>query len=116
MNRFLIIAVAMAATAAPALASTFWPGTVTNVPDWDTLNVRKWPAASSRVIDEYDNGERVSLTGRCKNTATNASFWIDGPESSNWKFRRMSRSNVWCQVVTGAGSVGWVRGKYVWPE
>jgi uncharacterized protein YgiM (DUF1202 family) len=116
MKRLSLLVVAASLLATPALASAFWHGTVTDVPNWDVLNVRKWPATSSAIIDSYNNGDDVSMTGRCKNTVTNVSFRIDGGQSSSWKFNRMSKANVWCQVVTGSGAVGWVRGKFVWPD
>jgi hypothetical protein len=106
----------LAAMATAASASAFWPGTVIAIPSWDSLNVRAWPSAQSRVIDVYDNGERVSLTGRCKNTASGASFRIDAGGSAQWKYRRMAGANVWCQVMAPSDQIGWVRGKYVWPE
>ena len=102
--------------AAPALASAFWAGTVINVASDDVLNLRKWPAASSQVIFAYDDGDTISLTGRCKNSATNVSFRVDAGGSANWKFSKMRKPNVWCQAMSPTGKLGWVRGKYVWPE
>lgn len=113
----LALAAALAVSgAATAFASAFWPGTVINVPSWDALNVRAWPSSASRVIDVYDGGDRVSLTGRCKNVATGLSFRIDAGGSARWKYSRMAAANVWCQVMAPSDQVGWVRGKYVWPE
>ena len=102
--------------ATPALASAFWGGTVVHVSSNDVLYQRKWPASYSQVLYTYDNGDNISLTGRCKNTATNASFRIDAGGSANWKYSRMSKPNVWCQVMSPNGRLGWVRGKYVWPQ
>jgi Bacterial SH3 domain len=104
------------AIAGTALASAFWPGTVINIPSWDVLNVRAWPSSTSRIIDVYDKGDRVSLTGRCKNTSTGISFRIDAGGSAKWKYSRMAASYVWCQVMSPSVQIGWVRGKYVWPE
>jgi hypothetical protein len=115
MKRICLAAV-LAAIATPALASAFWHGTVVGVANWDVLNVRKWPAANSQIVDSYDNGDDVSLLGRCKDTSTNASFRIDGGQSPGWKHKRMSRPNVWCQVSSPNGAIGWVRGKFVWPD
>jgi hypothetical protein len=115
MKRLMLTAV-LACLATPALASAFWHGTVTGVPNWDVLNVRKWPAASSQIVDNYDNGDDVSLTGRCKNTVTNVSFRIDGGQSSSWKHNRMRKPNVWCQVSSPNNVIGWVRGTFVWPD
>ncbi len=116
MIRTLTILVTLGTIAAPALASAFWGGTVINVAANDELYVRKWPASVSRIIDAYDNGDNVSLTGRCKNTATNVSFTIDGAQTAVRKYRKMSKANVWCQVMSPSAKLGWVRGKFVWPE
>jgi hypothetical protein len=116
MKRLALAALAAITLATPSLASAFWHGEVTGVANWDVLNVRKWPASNSQIVDAYDNGDDVSLTGRCKNTANNKSFLIDGPQSSAWKFARMSQSNVWCQVMSPNAKLGWVRGKFVWPD
>ncbi|MCA0432522.1 MAG: hypothetical protein LCH46_04600 [Proteobacteria bacterium] len=112
----LILAALAAAFAPPAFASAFWAGEVINVSGDDVLNLRKWPAAYSQVIHEYDNGDNISLTGRCKNTATNVSFYIDGSQSASWKYNRMKKANVWCQAMSPDAGLGWVRGKYVWPQ
>lgn len=106
----------LVALSLPAGASTFWHGTVVGVAKWDALHVRKWPAAQSQIIDNYDNGDDVSLTGRCKNIVTNVSFRIDGGRPSAWKHSRMSKANVWCQVSSPKNKIGWVRGRFVWPD
>lgn len=116
MKRLALAAFAVTMLAAPSFASAFWHGTVVDVANWDVLNVRKWPSTSSRIIDAYDNGNDVSLTGRCKNIVTNVSFAIDGGQSPAWKHVRMSAPNVWCQVMTPSAKLGWVRGKFVWPD
>ncbi len=116
MKKQLIVATLLTAMAVPAVASTFWHGSVIGVKSWDVLNIRKWPAANSQIVDAYDNGDDVSLTGRCKNPTTNWSFRIDGGQSSAWKHARMSRPNIWCQVSAPSGAIGWVRGTFVWPD
>lgn len=115
MFKSALFASALAVLATPALASAFWAGTVIHVSPDDVLNLRKWPAANSQVIATYDNGDTVSLTGRCKNTSTNISFRIDGPQSKSWKYDRMRQANVWCQAMSEYGDLGWLRGKYLWP-
>ena len=113
----LLLATAIAiAVAAPAAASAFWGGTVINIARHDTLKIRKWPSASSRVIDAYRRSEPISLTGRCKNIVTNASFRIDAGGSAGWKYSRMEMPNVWCQVMTNDAELGWARGKFIWPQ
>ena len=116
MKKTLILSLLAVALATPALASAFWGGTVINVASNDQLNARKWPASYSQIIGTYDDGDNISLTGRCKNTVTNASFYIDGGQSANWKYNKMKKTNVWCQVMTSNAHLGWVRGKYVWPN
>jgi hypothetical protein len=119
MNKIIASALAAAiafAVAAPAAASAFWAGTVINIAPTDTLKVRKWPAATSQIIDAYASGANVSMTGRCKNIVTNVSFRVDAGGSVNWKYSKMKKTNVWCQVMTEDANLGWVRGRYVWPE
>jgi hypothetical protein len=116
MRKTLVLAAATLAFSIPAMASAFWAGTVINVGNNDELNIRKWPASHSQVVDSYENGDNVSLTGRCKSTATNVSFYIDGPQSANWKYNKMKKANVWCQVMSPSAELGWVRGKFVWPQ
>jgi hypothetical protein len=114
--RLPLTAAFLIAISLPATASAFWHGTVVGVASWDELNVRKWPSSQSQIIDAYDNGDDVSLTGRCKNIVTNWSFRIDGGQSPAWKQARMSQSNVWCQVSSPSNRIGWVRGRFVWPD
>lgn len=115
MKRLLGIALAICA-ATPVLASAFWGGTITNIAPTDTLKIRQWPSASSQIIDAYANGANISMTGRCKNIITNASFQIDGSQSANWKYAKMQKQNVWCQVMTDGAQLGWARGKFIWPQ
>ncbi len=119
MNK--IIAAALAAVigigvAAPAAASAFWPGTVINIAATDTLKIRKWPSATSAIIDAYAKSANLSMTGRCKNTVTNVSFRVDAGGSANWKYSKMKKPNVWCQIMTEDAELGWARGKFIWPE
>jgi hypothetical protein len=119
MNRILktvTIAISFFALSAPVMASAFWPGTVIGIGATDTLKVRQWPSSSSQIIDAYALSANVSLTGRCKNIVTNASFRIDAGGSANWKYSRMNKANVWCQTMTPDAELGWVRGRFVWPE
>ena len=118
MKKFIVAAIAasIAFSAAPALASAFWPGTVINIAPTDTLKVRKWPAATSQIIDAYALDANVSMTGRCKNIVTNVSFRVDAGGSVNWKYSKMKKSNVWCQVMSDGAQLGWARGKFIWPQ
>lgn len=99
----------------PVAASAFWGGTVINIGTTDTLKIRKWPSASSQIIDAYANESSISMTGRCKNIITNASFRVDAGGSANWKYSKMKKPNVWCQVMTDGAQLGWARGAYLWP-
>ena len=105
---------------APAFASAFWGGTVKNLPAGDHLNIRKWPSATSQVSGVYSNGERLSMTGRCKNINTGISFRIDGPGTPLQKYNKMRRPYVWCQIwhetTPGNYGSGWGRGRYMWPQ
>ena len=119
MNRTLktsLIAASLLALSSPVLASAFWPGTAINITPADTLKVRLWPASTSQIIDAYALNANISMTGRCKNIVTNVSFRIDGAQSVNWKYNRMNKPKVWCQVMTDGAQLGWVRGKFVWPQ
>jgi hypothetical protein len=117
MKKFIIAFGVVVATALPVLASAFWGGQVIGVANWDVLNVRKWPSAQSQIVGTYDNGDLVSLTGRCKNISTNVSFFVDnGNQSPAKKYTKMARPNVWCQVMTDDAKLGWVRGSFVLPD
>ncbi len=117
MKKIIALAMALSIGAAlPALASAFWGGTIINIAPTDTLKIRKWPSASSQIIDAYAVGANISMTGRCKNIITNASFRVDAGGSANWKYSKMSKPNVWCQVMTDGAQLGWARGKFIWPE
>ena len=109
-------AVLAVSAAAPAFASAFWPGEVIGIAHNDVLNIRLWPSSASQIIDGYNNGQRISMTGRCKNVVTNVSFRVDAGGSANWKYSKMKAANVWCQVMTDDAQLGWARGKYIWPE
>jgi hypothetical protein len=119
MNKFITGALALsivAGAALPAAASAFWGGTVINIAPTDTLKIRKWPSASSQIIDAYADGANISMIGRCKNIVTNVSFRVDAGGSANWKYSKMKKPNVWCQVMTDDAKLGWARGKFIWPE
>ena len=116
VTKISIIAAGICGIAMPVMASAFWPGTVVGIGATDTLKVRKWPAATSQILDAHALNANISLTGRCKNTVTNISFRIDAGGSANWKYSKMKKANVWCQTMTEDAELGWVRGRYVWPE
>lgn len=111
-----ISATLVIAAAPSSIASAFWPGEVIGIAHNDVLNIRLWPSNSSQIIDGYNNGQPISMTGRCKNIVTNVSFRIDAGGSANWKYSKMKKANVWCQVMTDTAQLGWARGKFIWPE
>ncbi len=116
MKKIICLALALSiGTTLPALASAFWGGTIINIAPTDTLKVRQWPSTSSQIIDAYAVGSNISMTGRCKNIITNASFRVDAGGSANWKYSKMKKPNVWCQVMTDGAQLGWARGKFIWP-
>lgn len=113
----LALAAAFAVTGPlPAMSSAFTAGTITAIAPDDALNIRKWPSSNSKIIDAYQLGETISLTGRCKNIVTNVSFRIDGYGSAKWRYAQMKKTSVWCQVMTNNAETGWARGKYIWPN
>ena len=116
LTKMLIVTAGYIAISGPVLASAFWPGTVIRMSATDTLKVRKWPSTTSQIVDAYALNANISLTGRCKNIVTNASFRIDAGGSANWKYSKMKKANVWCQTMTEDAKLGWVRGRYIWPE
>ena len=116
LSKTFMIAASLFSLSAPVLASAFWPGTVIGIGATDTLKVRKWPASTSQIIDAYALNANISLTGRCKNISTNVSFRVDAGGSANWKYSKMKKPNVWCQTMTDDAKLGWVRGRFVWPE
>jgi uncharacterized protein YgiM (DUF1202 family) len=111
------LAVAAALLTTAAQAGAFIGGTVIDVKSWDVLNVRLKPTASSNIIDSYDNGDPVSLTGVCQKGLYGKKFSIDVAETQTWKYNRMKATNVWCQVsAPNTNKIGWVRGAFVFPE
>ena len=102
--------------ATPASAGSFCAATVVNVPFGDALNARRWPSPQSRVQTTYDNGEQLSLTGKCRNVAGTRSVRLDdatGPQQ-----RRTWVRQLWCEIwhdpyQTGNYRVGWVWGKFL---
>ena len=108
------VGLAMAAAgllAAPALSSAFWGATVINVAYNDVLNARRWPSPSSRVVGVYNNGDHVSLTGKCRSVSGGWSVNLD--DAPSWPVRRAWVKKHWCEVYHNDGGIGWVRGKFV---
>ncbi|MEQ1769175.1 MAG: SH3 domain-containing protein [Devosia sp.] len=89
----LVIASAAAFVAQPALAAGYQvdgPAIVTGLEDWDTLNVRLWPASYSQKVGEIS------------------------PETTVWVERCISFEDTsdWCLVEQG-DQQGWVNATFL---
>jgi hypothetical protein len=111
----LIAVAGLVALAAPGMSAAFFAWRVTDVPQWDTLNVRAWPSSKSQILVAYPNGVILSMTGKC--TGGVKLDLING--WPKWKQREAVRYQ-WCEAwVDPAGNgqfrTGWVYGKYIAP-
>ena len=109
------VASTVAVAAGQARASTFAAWQVTDVPFGDTLNVRKYPAATSQKQSAYPNGAVLQMTGRC----TGGADLRDIANLSDGKQRKLVRYR-WCEVWheparDGSFVTGWVYGRYIAP-
>lgn len=118
-NTVLALSVATAALVAgtaSSLGGAFYGWQITDVPAWDTLNVRAYPSAQSQILVAYPNGTMLSLTGVCTNGLTLEA--ISGlPASEQRQYVRYQ----WCQAwidPQGSGEyrTAWVYGKYIAPS
>ena len=99
MPRFTQIALAAAVaatlgTAAPTAAEAAGyyvnkSATTVNFPAWDRLNIRKWPAAHSRLVGKVKRYRSVYVE-RCI----------------------LKSGTDWCKIH-GGGSYGWVNGRFL---
>jgi hypothetical protein len=109
--------------AAPAIASAFWPGTVNGVPSGQTLSIRQTASPTGLQVGDANNGDDVSLTGRCRklkpNGSTQSNFRIDVPGTVAWRTAKMSQPRTWCQIwfeVTPSDfQAVWARGSFITP-
>jgi hypothetical protein len=111
----LVAAAGIAASVAPASAAAFFAWRVSDVPSWDTLNVRAWPSNSSKIVVAYPNGVILSMTGKC--TGGVKLDTINGLPKSQ---QRDAVRYQWCEAwvdPTGSGAfrTAWVYGKYIAP-
>ena len=117
-NLFLAMTVALTglfAGAAPSSSAAFYAWAVTDVPQWDTLNVRAYPSSKSQILVAYPNGTMLSMTGVCTN-GTNLDQ-INGLPA--WQQRQHVRY-AWCETWidpqgNGQYRTAWVYGKYIRP-
>ena len=89
----LIITTAAAFAVQPALAAGYQVETVarvSNMPQWDTLNVRKWPASYSQKVG------------------------VLAPDTTVWVERciEVKHSSDWC-LVERQDTRGWVNSRYL---
>jgi hypothetical protein len=107
----------------PAIASSFWPGVVSNVPSGQTLAIRQTPSPMGLQLGSANNGDDVSLTGRCRKLKPNGStlnnFRIDVPGTIAWRKAKMSQGRTWCElwfeVAPSDYKAVWARGSYIMP-
>ncbi|MBX3569828.1 MAG: SH3 domain-containing protein [Rhizobiaceae bacterium] len=97
-------------------ATTFAAWKVANVAWGDTLNVRKYPSATSQKQAAYPNGTVLQMTGRC--TGGIDLLAIAGQPAA--KQAALVRRE-WCQTWhdpqrDGVHVAGWVYGRYIAPR
>lgn len=115
-----IIAVILAA---PAIASAFWPGTVSGVPSGQTLSIRKTASPNGLQVGDANNGDSLSLTGRCRKLKPNGgmlgNFRIDVSGTPAWRAAKISqartRCEVWFEVTPSNFKAVWARGSFITP-
>lgn len=98
-------------------ASTFFAWEVTGVEWNDTLNARRWPAATSQKRAAYPNGTTLSLTGKCKG-APNLLEQISHLPANVQRAAVMEAK--WCEIWhdpynNGEFEPGWIYMKYAKP-
>jgi hypothetical protein len=96
-------------------ATVFAAWQVANVPFGDTLNVRKYPSATSQKQAAYPNGTVLQMTGRC----TDGINLLDIANQPAWKQRQTVRYR-WCEIwhdpaKNGTFVTGWAYGKFIAP-
>lgn len=99
----------------PSSSSAFYGWQITDVPAWDTLNVRAYPSSNSQILVAYPNGTPLSMTGVCTDGLDLGQ--ISGLPA--WQQRQQVRYR-WCQTWVdpqgnGEYVAAWVYGKYIMP-
>ena len=110
-----LAAASLVAGTASSVGSAFYGWQITDVPAWDTLNVRAYPSSQSQILVAYPNGTMLSLTGVCTGGIKLGA--ISGLPA--WQQRQHVRF-AWCQAFVdpqGSGNyvTAWVYGKYIAP-
>lgn len=113
----------LALATAPLAASSFFPGTVSGVPSGQSLAVRKMPTPSSPQLGSANNGDSLSMTGRCRRLkpsgALHSNFRIDVPSTPAKRAAKMSQPSTWCEiwfeVAPSDFQTVWARGSFITP-
>lgn len=96
-------------------AATFAAWVVAGVPAGDTLNVRRFPAATSRKQAAYPNGTVLQLTGRCTG-GVNVKDIAGRPKAKQAAAVRQQWCEIWHDPARdGRFVTGWVYGRYIRP-
>lgn len=110
----LLAASGVAASLCPAFAE-FFGWRVSGVAAWDVLNVRAWPASTSRILVGYPNATPLSLTGKCTG-GVDLNLIAGWPKSAQAAAVRYRWCEVWVDPLgNGNYRLGWVYGKYIRP-
>ena len=111
----MIGAASIVTSVSPGSSSAFFAWAITDVPAWDTLNIRAWPSSKSQILVAYPNGTRLSMTGKCTG-GVNLGAIAGQPR---WRQRQAVRY-VWCETWmdpygNGNYRTGWIYGKFITP-
>jgi hypothetical protein len=103
------------ASTAPSTSAAFFAWQVTDVPAWDTLNVRANPSSDSPILVAYPNGTVLSMTGVCTK-GVDLSQIVGLPAAQQREHVRYA----WCQTWVDPQGNGnflpaWVYGKFIAP-
>ncbi|MBJ3785128.1 SH3 domain-containing protein [Devosia sediminis] len=91
----LIVTTAAGFAVQPAVAAGYLVDTlaqVTGIPQWDRLNVRKWPASYSQKVGSFEPGVHV---------------WVE-------RCIEVQNSSDWC-LVDRNDTKGWVNSRFLTP-
>lgn len=99
----------------PSTGAAFFAWRVTDVPEWDTLNVRAAPNSDSQILVAYPNGTILSMTGVCTK-GIDLSQIAGLPAAEQRQHVRFA----WCQTWVDPHGNGnfqpaWVYGKFIAP-
>ncbi len=109
--------------AAPAMASSLFPGKVSGVPSGQSLSLRATPSPAALQVGRVNNGDELGMTGRCRRLNPNGSlqinFRIDGPSIPEKRGAKMAQTRTWCEiwfeVKPNIFKSVWARGRFIAP-